>query len=85
MGTRPSALLSSDEVLSELKGVHAIGEHHVTFGGGYRIHPQWQIDGGIEYVFKNEVTYTNPNLPFGPNAKESYEFASLHLTLSRRW
>jgi long-subunit fatty acid transport protein len=57
----------------------------VTFGGGYRIHPQWQIDGGIEYAFKNEVTYTNPNLPFGPNAKEAYEFASLHLTLSRRW
>lgn len=62
-----------------------VGEHHVTFGGGYQIGSTWRIDGGVEYAFENEVTYTNPNLPFGPNAKESYEFTSLHMTLSREW
>jgi long-chain fatty acid transport protein len=62
-----------------------VGEHHATFGGGYRMGAKWRIDGGIEYAFKNSVTYTNPSLPFGPDAKESYEFTSLHLTLSRVW
>ena len=63
----------------------SIGEHHVTFGGGYQILSTWRIDGGIEYALKNEVTYTNPTLPFGADAKESYEFMSLHMTLSREW
>ncbi|MEW6681825.1 MAG: outer membrane protein transport protein [Nitrospirota bacterium] len=62
-----------------------IGEHHVTFGGGYQMGAKWRIDGGVEYAFKNEVTYTNPNLPFGPDAKESYEFTSVHMALSRAW
>ncbi|MEW6683470.1 MAG: outer membrane protein transport protein [Nitrospirota bacterium] len=61
------------------------GEHHATFGGGYQLGAKWRIDGGIEYAFKNSVTYTNPSLPFGPNAEESYEFTSLHMTLSRVW
>jgi long-chain fatty acid transport protein len=73
----------SEETINPL--LAPTGEHYATFGGGYQMGSKWRIDGGIEYAFKNEVTYTNPTLPFGPGAKESYEFTSLHMTLGREW
>jgi long-chain fatty acid transport protein len=63
-----------------------IVERHVTFGAGYRLGPQWRFDGGIEYYLPIEVSYTNPRLPFGENARErGGSFVSMHLTLSRIW
>ena len=46
-------------------------EHHVTGGFGYRFSERWAFDLGAIYALKNTATYTNPSLPFGPNAKES--------------
>lgn len=62
-----------------------ITEHHVTFGFGRQLGTEWQLLGGVEYLLGNEVTYTNPELPFGPGAEERSESIALHLTLSRRW
>jgi long-chain fatty acid transport protein len=62
-----------------------IAEHHVTAGVGYRLGDQWRMDVAVEYQLPNEVTYTNPNQPFGPDAKEHQEFAAVHVMVSRRW
>lgn len=46
-------------------------EHHFTGGFGYRFSERLAFDLGAIYALRNTVTYTNPSLPFGPNAKES--------------
>jgi long-chain fatty acid transport protein len=63
----------------------SIGEHHLTLGAGQRLNVNWSLDAGIEYGLSRKVTYTNPSLPFGPNAQERGEVLVLHATLSRVW
>ena len=62
-----------------------IGEHTVTFGGGYSFSKRWQVNAAVEYTLKNKVTYNNPELPLGPGAEEEQEVIVVHLMLSRRW
>ncbi|HEX9593411.1 MAG TPA: outer membrane protein transport protein [bacterium] len=62
-----------------------IAEHHLTAGAGHRLTGQWRMDVAVEYQLPHEVTYTNPDLPFGPDAQEHQEFAAVHVMVSRQW
>jgi long-chain fatty acid transport protein len=62
-----------------------IAEHHLTAGAGYRLGDQWRLAVALEYQLPHAVTYTNPDLPFGPDAKEHQEFAAVHVMVSRQW
>jgi len=72
-----------DETLSPL--LPNIAEHHLTAGAGHQLTDHWRIDAALEYQLPNEETYTNPDLPFGPDAQEHQEFAALHVMVSRQW
>ena len=63
----------------------AIPEHHLTLGMGYKITPALVFDAAIEYAFEKSVTYTNPLLPFGPNAVEAHSQIIPHVALSYTW
>jgi long-chain fatty acid transport protein len=63
----------------------AITEHHLTAGAGYRINTHWRVDGAVEYRVNREVVYTNPDLPFGPDAAEQNESVAVFATISRIW
>jgi long-chain fatty acid transport protein len=63
----------------------AINEQHLTFGASRRLDNAWRLGGGIEFAPLAKVTYTNPALPFGPNAVERNSYIAFNLTLSRRW
>ena len=65
--------------------VALIGTHHFNLGAGFKISRSWLLDSGIEYEAKNSVTYTNRELPFGDNAKETREGIYYHFTLSKLW
>jgi long-chain fatty acid transport protein len=71
------------ETLSPLTPL--ILENHVTGGFGFRFTEHWSYDLGGVYGFKNSVTYTNPSLPFGPNATESVSAYYVFNTLSYRF
>jgi hypothetical protein len=43
------------------------------------------MDGAPEYIVQDEVTYTNPDLPFGASAVEKGEVLLAYLTLSWIW
>jgi len=72
-----------DETLSPL--LPNIAEHHLTAGAGHQLSDHWRIDAALEYQLPHEVTYTNPDLPFGPDAREHQEFAAVHVMVSRQW
>ena len=59
--------------------------HHVTTGIGHRLSERWRIDGAVEYQVDEKITYTNPNLPFGPDAQAETEAVVLYLMASRSW
>lgn len=63
----------------------AIAEQHATAGFSHRLGTHWRLFAALEYTLRNEVTYTNPSLPFGPDARETLEFVVVHATLSREW
>ena len=63
----------------------AIGEHHVTLGFVHARGANSEISAAFEYQFAADVTYTNPTLPFGPNARERANFPALHVQWSKRW
>lgn len=71
------------ETLSPLAPL--IIEHRLCGGFGYRFTEHWSFDAAVLYALKNTVTYTNPSLPFGPNATESATGYSVHTTLSYRF
>lgn len=71
------------ETLSPLTPL--ILEHHFTGGLGFRLTERWSFDIGAVYGLKNTVTYTNPALPFGPNATESVSAYYVFNTLSYRF
>ncbi|VAW78161.1 hypothetical protein MNBD_GAMMA14-1245 [hydrothermal vent metagenome] len=65
--------------------LNIIDKHHLTVGFGYMPDASWQIDGALEWSIRSDETYTNPELPFGPNAEVVGEAVTLHLRLSRNW
>jgi long-chain fatty acid transport protein len=60
-------------------------ENHFTGGFGFRFTEKWAFDLGAIYALKNSVTYTNPSLPFGPNAKDSISAYYVYNTISYRF
>lgn len=72
-----------DETLNPL--LAAISEHTYTLGIGYPFTSHWDINGGVEYSAPEKVRYTNPELPFGPNAAEINEVLAIHVMLSHRF
>jgi len=60
-------------------------EHHFAGGIGYRFTERWAYDLSGIYGLKNSATYTNPSLPFGPNATESISGYYIYNTISYRF
>jgi len=58
--------------------------HHVTAGAGYR-RGHLELDAAFVYAFEKKVTYTNNQLPFGPNATEAPSGFSIDLTVGYRF
>lgn len=65
--------------------VAGIFDHHVTFGGSYKLDKEWTLFSGIEYDFRKKVDYSNPELPFGTDAQLRNEAVWLHMMVSRQW
>ena len=65
--------------------LNTIAEHHLTVGFDRELGNAWQLGGAVEWNIRNEVTYTNPQLPFGENAEAVGELFALHIRLSRSW
>ncbi|MFZ0256238.1 MAG: outer membrane protein transport protein [Gammaproteobacteria bacterium] len=63
----------------------SISEHHFTAGAGYRFSAHWRVDGAVEYRVNKKVIYTNPDLPFGPDAAAQNESVAIFATISRIW
>jgi len=72
-----------NENLSPLFNI--IDKHHLTVGFGYAPDAIWRIDGALEWSIRSDETYTNPQLPFGSNARVAGEVFTLHVRLSRSW
>lgn len=62
-----------------------IGEHHFTAGVARDLGGGWSLAFGMEYQRGAKAVYTNPALPFGPNAEERSNFPAFDLMLSKRW
>lgn len=62
-----------------------VGERHLTLGLKRALGQEWSLALAMEYQFRNGVTYTNPELPFGANARERNESVALHSVFGRRW
>ena len=63
----------------------AITEHHLTFGVGRRLNPNWSLAASLEYAYSGTVTYTNPESPFGPDAALTDNFLGWNVMIGRRW
>jgi long-chain fatty acid transport protein len=63
----------------------AIGEEHLTGGMAYQFNAGWSASLSVEYLRDKEVTYTNPQMPFGPGAQERTGYTALGVQLSRQW
>ncbi len=72
-----------DETLTPILATFA--EQAVTMGIGYQIGREWRIDTAVEYDLNRKVTYSNPELPFGPGTQEEGEAIGFHLMVSREW
>jgi long-chain fatty acid transport protein len=62
-----------------------IGELHFTAGFARRLSDLWSVSAALEYLVPKQVTYYNPQLPFGPGAQERVSYIGVVLMLSRRW
>ncbi len=62
-----------------------IGEWHATAGARWRAAPGWDWSGTLELLKPKTVNYTNPDLPFGPDARARSHYLALHVMLGRRW
>ena len=72
-----------DEHLTPLLAL--IGEHHFAVGAAYSLTGGWELQGAVHIEPKTSVTYTNPNVPLGPGAKETREGYFLHFSVAREW
>jgi len=62
-----------------------IARYHVTGGYGTVLSDKWRFDAALEYQIKSSETYTNPQLPFGPDTRTTVEVIMLHAMFSREW
>jgi len=62
-----------------------IGEWHLTGGARWRFAPGWELSGTLEYLKPITVRYTNPLLPFGPDARATSAYLAGHVMVGRRW
>jgi long-chain fatty acid transport protein len=62
----------------------AVSRHTYTLGLGYRLSKRWRIDGGLEYIGRERVRFTNPELPFGADAVAIGEVLAFHAMLVYR-
>lgn len=60
-------------------------KNEADLGVIHRINAKWDVGAALQYQFDNNVTYDNPNQPFGPGAKEHYSLIGLDLAITRRW
>jgi long-chain fatty acid transport protein len=65
--------------------VCVIYEHHLSAGVGYRPDRGLALDLAFTYALENRVTYTNPGMPFGPNAVNAPAGLQVDLTLGYRF
>ena len=63
----------------------AVTEHHLTLGMSRRLNNRWNLATSLEYAYSGKVTYTNPELPFGPNSALTDNFLGWNVMASRRW
>jgi long-chain fatty acid transport protein len=59
-------------------------EHHASVGAGYRM-GHLELDAAFVHAFEKKVRYTNPQLPFGPDATEAPSGFSIDLTVGYRF
>jgi long-chain fatty acid transport protein len=59
-----------------------IAEHHITAGAAWQLRENVRLGLAVEYQLPNEVTYENPELPFGADVKARQSYAALHVGLS---
>ena len=60
-------------------------EHHLMAGAGYRPTRNLYFDTAFTYALPNTVTYTNRQLPFGPDAVDSPAGLQVDLTMGYRF
>ena len=60
-------------------------EHHFAGGFGFRFTEKWMYELAGIYSPTKSATYTNPSLPFGPNATESITGYYIYNTVSYRF
>lgn len=63
----------------------SINETHLTLGLHRADKEGWDWFGGLEWALPKKVTYTNPALPFGPDAEARSAYLAFHFMASRRW
>lgn len=73
---------SPRETTSPLLNVFA--QNEFTFGFSRTLDPKHVFGFALQYQLPESVRYTNPNLPFGPNAQERYEVIGLIFSLAWR-
>lgn len=56
-----------------------------TLGIGMRFSDEWRFDSAIEWLPRKKLSYTNPQLPFGTDARASAEQLAVHAMITRRW
>ncbi|HTO13195.1 MAG TPA: outer membrane protein transport protein [Candidatus Binatia bacterium] len=60
-------------------------QHHLSAGAGVTMGKHWEFDAGFIWGFENKITYTNQQLPFGPNATDKPSGYSVGLTAGYRF
>jgi long-chain fatty acid transport protein len=60
-------------------------EHHIAVGVGWKPMKQWELDAGFYYALPKKVTYTNPELPYGPKATENPQGFQVDVTMGYRF
>jgi long-chain fatty acid transport protein len=63
----------------------ATSEHHLTMGLSRQLNADWHLATSLEYAYSDKTTYTNPELPFGPNATLKDDYLGWNVMASRRW
>jgi hypothetical protein len=62
-----------------------IDRWHLTAGFSHRLHAEYELFGGIEYLVPEKLVYTNPEQPFGQSAEIRRRYTALHVAIARRW
>nr|WP_293248850.1 outer membrane protein transport protein [Panacagrimonas sp.] len=60
-------------------------ENEADLGLIYKISPKWEVGAVIQYQFDHDITYDNPDQPFGAGAKEHYSLIGIDIGITRRW